>query len=405
MPRFRYLAIDSGGKRVSGELIAPDPDALVAQVTAGGLRIENIEMLDPSAEVAEAGLSEAPLERPLSDSRAGELSGHIAELAVAGLPLESGLAAIAEELPHGRARRVVEGLVRRLAKGDDLSSALAAQGAPPELQALIHAGARSGRPGEVLEQYVSHTQGLNDMRWRLGMGLAYPFVLLAVTGVLGVLLFRWIIPQFTTIFEGFGIQLPFLTIVMIKLSEVVNAYGLWLLIAGPVALAALSMMVRLSLGPVRLRMVICRIPGIGPILRWMALARFSHLMSLLVQNRIPLPESLELSGSACGDAELRDGCRRLAASIREGEPLTVSSPGALVFPRSFIQALVWSQNHASFPEALSAVGDLFASRARTLIPWLVALLAPILVTFVGLAIGLIVIALFMPLIQLLNSLS
>src|SRR5918996_368376 len=119
MPRFRYLAIDSRGKRVSGELEAPDPDALVSQVTSGGLRIESIEMLDPTARMPEESLRAPSVERLLSPSQAGELSGHIAELTEAGLPLESGLAAIAEELPRGRARRVVEGLVRKLRAGDD----------------------------------------------------------------------------------------------------------------------------------------------------------------------------------------------------------------------------------------------------------------------------------------------
>jgi type IV pilus assembly protein PilC len=405
MPRYRYLAIDSRGKRVSGELDAADPDALVSQVTSAGLRIENIEMLDPTAEIDLPGIPESPARPALSAAQTIEIGGHIAELAGAGLPLESGLAAIAPELPHGRARRVLRGLVRRLRAGDDLSHALAAEGAPPELRALIRAGARAGRIGEVLEQYVSHTQGLNDLRWRLAMGLAYPLLLLAATGALAALMFCYIIPQFTAIFADFGIELPFLTVALVQVSRVATRYGVWIVLGVTAGLTVLTVVATMSLGPVGTRMVICRIPGLGPILRWSALSRFSHLMSILVRYRVPLPESLELSGNACGDAELRHGCRHLAASVRNGEPLSLASPGAAVFPRSFIQALVWSRNHASFPEALGAVGDLFASRARTLIPWLVSILAPLLVLFVGLVIGLIVIALFMPLIQLLNSLS
>lgn len=405
MPRFRYLAIDSRGKRVSGELEAPDPDALVAQVTSGGLRIESIEMLDPTALLPEERTQRSGTATSMSSTHAGELSGHIAELTESDLPLESGLAAIAEELPQGRARWVVEGLVRQLRAGDDLATALSNQGAPAELQALIKAGARSGRTGEVLEQYVSHAQGLNDLRWRLAMGLAYPLLLLGITTALVLLLVYWIVPQFSSIFSGFGIELPWITVMMVWISDMIHGYGPWLLLGGITGVVVVWLMVRVSLGTVRTRMLICKLPGIGPILRWMALSRFAHLMSLLVQNRVSLPESLELAGNACGDAELREGCRQLADSVRVGEALTVSSPGALIFPRSFIQALVWSQNHPSFPEAMESVGDLFASRARTLIPWFIALLGPILVTFVGLIIGLVVIALFMPLIQLLNSLS
>lgn len=409
MPRFRYLAIDSRGKRVSGELEAPDPDALVSQVSSAGLRIESIEMLDPTAHMAEDLLPAPLIQKTLSASQAGELSGHIAELTEAGLPLESGLAAIAEELPRGRARWVVEGLVRKLRAGDDLSTALASQGAPAELQALIKAGARSGRTGEVLEQYVNHSQGMSELRWRLAMGLAYPLMLLVATGGLAALILYWIVPQFATIFEGFGMQLPWLTVALISVAKGFNAQGRWAFLLRfdvDIVIAIILLCCGyLSLGKKLRRVVITRIPGIGRILRWMALSRFSHLISLLIQNRIPLPEALVLAGNACGDAELCEGSRQIAQSVLEGEALSVSSPGALVFPRSFIQALVWSQNHASFPEAMDSVGDLFASRARTLIPWFIALVGPILVTLIGLAIGLVVIALFMPLIQLLNNLS
>ena len=120
MPKYAYRAIDPHGVRVSGELEASDPDAVVSQLTAQGCRIENVQMLLTASDVR-AEEQRAP---SLSAGEAREIGGHIAEVVSAGLPLEGGLAAVAEEFPGGRVRRALVRIVRKLEAGNDLESAL-----------------------------------------------------------------------------------------------------------------------------------------------------------------------------------------------------------------------------------------------------------------------------------------
>jgi type IV pilus assembly protein PilC len=150
---------------------------------------------------------------------------------------------------------------------------------------------------------------------------------------------------------------------------------------------------------------VCSLPVIGPLLRWLAIARFSTLLSLLVESRIPLDEALFLAGDASGDAEIRADCQTLQSTVRSGKTLESAVRERGRFPKSFIRALGWERYQEGFPEVLHSMAEMYAGRARALITVLIALLPPLVVCLVGFVVGFVVVALFMPLFRLLNSLS
>ncbi len=206
MTTYAYIAIDSRGQRVSGELEASDSDAVVSQLTAQGLRVESVQVAPRGP-----GSSESARPANLSPTETREVGRHISEIVSAGVPLEAGLAAIAEEFPGGRVRRELRGIVRDLEAGNDLESVLAAHRTAGYLPALVRAGARSGRTGEILENFIAGTQVVSDLRQTLWLALAYPLILLAIMAALGLFLLFIVVPRFRAILEGFQVQLPWLT--------------------------------------------------------------------------------------------------------------------------------------------------------------------------------------------------
>lgn len=402
MPLYSYIAIDAAGERVSGQFEASDPDALVSRLTAQGLRTESVQLTRPEVEASgtDALLSAGGL-RP-ADAR--EIGSHIAEIASAGLPLETGLAAIAEELPRGRLKRALRKIVADLETGTDLESALAARKSPAYLAALVRAGRRSGRTGAVLERFISSTRIVFDLRQTLAMALVYPAALLAVVLVTIVLLQGWVVPEFASVFEGFEMKLPWPTEVLVAVSNLMKDVGLPVFAIVVIALVVACVLARLALGPVETRRAICRIPVIGPLVRWIALARFSPLLSLLIESRVPLDEALLLAGEASGDALIRDDCRRLAERIRAGESLdSVARSGAGV-PLSFVRAIGLEHERRGLPEVLQSMADIYAGRARALAALLAMVVPMLVVSFVGLAVGLVVVGLMWPLVELLSKL-
>lgn len=400
MPRYRYVGFDAAGKRVTGERDAANPDALLEAIAAEVTFVESVHAVhgEPSIE----------REQPSGQMTPGQtvaVSGHVAEIVEAGLPLESGLAAVAAELPQGRTGIILRQIVRRLESGESLEEVLRTSGAPPYLQALVRAGAKSGQTGGILEQYVTHAQGLSELRGTVGLALAYPLVVFAILFVLGDFVLIWVVPQFIQIFEGFGIELPAVTQALVFVTKLVTeqtgvVLGVFLAI-----LALLIGLYVLSLREPTLRRVFCSIPVIGPMVRSIALSRFSQLFSLLIGNRVPMADSLVLAADGCGDAEIRAECRRMAARVNAGESLDIAAHHVGGFPSGFIGALSWETHQTAFPEILLSLGDMYANRARAFIAVLVTLIPPVLITLMGFTVGFIVIALFMPLIRLLNMLS
>jgi type II secretory pathway component PulF len=400
MPLYNYTAIDSLGSRVSGRLEANDPDAAAAQLTAQGLRIESVQLVLASGVWLDEG--PGPL---MAAGAARDVGGHIAEVISAGVPLEGGLAAIAEEFPVGRTRRTLREIVRRLESGENLDGVLASSGAPAYLPALVRAGRRSGKTAEILENFIAGSRSVSELRQSLWMALAYPLAVLLVTIPLLVFLFVWLIPSFETVLRGWDIRLPMMTRALTAVSGFLVEHGGTFLLTLLAAVVVVCLVIRAALGPLATRRLVGGIPVAGPLLRWLGLSRFSPILSLLIQSRVPLDEALLLAGDASGDAEIRHDCRVMAASLQSGQTLESAARDVKRFPQSFVRALSAEQYHEGFPDVLQSMSEMYAARARILVAFLMAFLPPVTVIVVGTVVGFIVISLFLPLIQLLNMLS
>lgn len=412
MPLYRFTAVTSAGVRVTRECEAANPDALLMLVAGQFATIENIRVAAPeqwgqlsAADTPDVEAAPGHAARELGRHDAAEVGRHIAELVSARLPLETGLAALAEECSSRRVRTALWRIAGELATGAELSHVLEHSGAPRELKALVQAGARSGRTAEVLERYVENLQAAFDLRNSVWLGLAYPLALLAALWGFAAFLGYWVVPQFLDIFSGFDIEVPRATVWLADITRAVRNFGGLVTASVVLIVLAVAVMLRLSLGRVLYRKLICRVPVIGSMLRSTALARFSRLMGLMIENGVPLNESLVLAARASGDAEIEHDCQRLVAAVEAGETLAGAAARLGRFPRSFVRAL--SSPHAArgMPEILQSIGDTYANRMRLVVALVLSILPPALMIIAFVTAGYVVVALFLPLIQLLNNLS
>jgi type IV pilus assembly protein PilC len=135
------------------------------------------------------------------------------------------------------------------------------------------------------------------------------------------------------------------------------------------------------------------------------LSEFCSLLAILVDNRVPLPEALRLTAAGLTDANLRDGCRRLAERVEEGAPMADAARGMLHFPRTVLSIFRWQSHAQALADGLRSAGELFAVQARVQSNIVGVFLQPLLLLFVVASVGFVVICMFMPLIKLLNELS
>jgi len=337
----------------------------------------------------------------LSAQQAAELATQVAELAKAGLPLEEGLRALAEELPDRRLSRALEEIAGELSTGATLEAAFEAQGPrlPAHLRGLVLAAVRSGNLDQVLEEFVDLQRSQAEVRQRLWLVLAYPIVLLVMLTLVGLLM-ACLIPGFAKIFRDFGAQLPRLT------QLIVQSPAPAVQLAGPPALLLALLLLSAAMPDAPgFSWLLAWIPLIGPLWRWGRLAYFSRVMRMLLEQRVPLPEALRLTAEGLPNRALAAACRRAAAQVEAGRPLSASLAAQRQFPPTLIPLVEWGERTPALAEAFRAAAEMFEGRTHYQQVFLGAILTPTLFVVIVAFVGTIMTALLLPLISLIQHLA
>lgn len=343
----------------------------------------------------------------LTPAALATLTEQLGQVALSGLPLEAGLRTLAEENTDWRIRGALREICGDLEQGIPLETSLAArqQSVPRHLLELIRAGLRTAKFGQILERYVQMSRRSAEVRAGIRLALSYPLILwFTATVILGFVMIL-IVPTFKEIFVGFNTTIPLTTRVLIGMSDLFTIYWFWTLSAVLAVVGVGAWLYLMMRSTVFGRRVFCKIPLIGPLYRLSALAELAHLLGEFVENRLPLPEALELAGSGCGDLELERGCRAVANEVRHGVPLADTAATLPHLPHGLRQILRWADQPQQFAESLYGAAEMFQSRARLHAAVFVPFFEPLSVLIVAPVIGFIVIALFQPLIHLLDDLS
>jgi type II secretory pathway component PulF len=341
--------------------------------------------------------------RELTPEESAELAFQVAALAKAGLPLPAALEAVAGDVGTRRLGRVLRHLAGRLAAGVPLEQAVAGEGArlPAHFCGLLLAGVRSGRLAPTLDEFVDVTYRGEDLRRRVSLRLLYPAGLVALLAVFLAVIFTWLIPQFAHIFRDFNTCLPALTYLIIHTSPVLvwTAAGVALLV--PILLV-LTYLAPPGTGWLRL---VSLVPLIGPLVRATSLARFCQLMAMLVDAGVPAAEALRLAAAGVPHPGLAAAARRAAAAVEAGRPLDQALAAEPWFPPTLTGLAAWGRQTNSLGEAFRSAGEMFEGRGQDQGVLLQALAPPLaLVTFLVL-VGLMVVALFLPLTSVICNLS
>lgn len=406
MPLFRYTATDASGQTVSGTVDAKGMDAARSDLAGQGLRIQS--------------LVDLTIEK-VSRKEAEEIGQHIADLTSAGLPVSDGLRALANELSSEswfptRTPGWLRAIASRLDLGEALPDVMARYRTPDDLRSIITAGMRTGRTPEAVGEYTAHTRAVNATSRFAAIAIAYPLmVMVAVMGI-ATFVFGAVVPQFKTIFEGFEVELPALTRVVIEISDLFQPLlapftgsVTTMIVATIVFLTFLVSLpwiiwrsVSINIATKRFRN---RLPVIGSVFQWSSMAKFSHLIAVLIDHHVPLPEALRYAGKGSEDPDIEDACDDLAQQIDAGEkPVLVRTPDG--FPTGFLQLLAAQSDREGIPEAMHSVANMYESRMRMHSAVIGAFMEPFILIFViGVPVAVIVLSLFLPLIKLINDLS
>jgi|CXWL01.1.fsa_nt_gi type II secretory pathway component PulF len=396
MSHFEYTAQCKGGAAISGTLESADSVAATEQLIAMGLC--NIDLRTANR---------PPLRRPLGSDDFIFFNEQLAALANAGICLDEGLRQLGKDVHSGRLRTVLEAMANDIERGQSLDEALERHAAqmPVLYSRVVRAGVKNGHLPATLLNLSHHLRLVAETKRLLAEALTYPaIVLILAIGVFCALL-MFVVPHFAETFEDFGVRLPTLTVMMIAFSQVLPR----LLIGGGVILLGVSLLLsvlRLSNGGRlwRERMIL-RVPILGSLIRNSLQARFLRAMAFAVDTAVPLPEAMRLSAGATGSPTLAGEAQRVALQVEQGVNLEDACRQTSLIPAMFGYFAGVKSDVGSLRDGLIQLSRACESRASHSQAMLRAWIAPLAVVVVGLAIGLLILALFMPLVQLIQCVS
>ena len=337
------------------------------------------------------------------------LNDQIAAMARAGLPLDQGLQELAQEMGRGQLRHVTEAIASDLREGISLPEALARQSGrvPPYYANLVTAGIQTGKLPEVLTTLTVYARTISSTRAMVFDSLIYPGVVL----ILGLALFSalafFILPGFDKIFQEFGLTLPIVTQFVLFFGRY-PVEAVVLPAAGLAVVAALSWMaVRFTAKGKRVfARLIYFVPLVGTVIRAARLAAFCDLLGMLIEYELPLPMAVRLAGAASSDPIMAARAVEIEERLKQGLPLADAFRGQGLVPEWVAWLASSGEQRGDLAAALTSIGTIYRRQVESRSIILRTVLPPFVVIITaGLLVGFFAIALFLPLIKLMEGLS
>lgn len=325
----------------------------------------------------------------------------------AGVNADTALGQLAADAPAGGMRRMLEKIHREVAQGTPIHVACRFFGRqfPPHLAAVVSAGEASAQLPAAIRALAAHVSGNAELRRTARRALIYPVVvLIATTALIGFLL-GGVVPQFAAIFASLHLELPAVTVALIRASELVR-HG-WTLV-GAVLVGGGAIAGALVRSP-RVRhardAALLHLPVLGDVIRHLATARFAAHCRLLHEAGIPLLDALRTGAELTGNAVMARQLLAARERVAVGQPLYAALPKKHAFPGFIVPALKSGETTGQLGAALRHIEDYAASRARDRLATALALLEPMLLATLTGLVGLIALSFFLPLFSLLGGVN
>ena len=420
MPRFSYVAMDARGKETKGVLEVANQNEAIGRIKEMGYFPTKVveEKGKPTdkkaAPAAKAGGKKGSINLNIKIPGLGGkvkpkvltvFTRQLATLVEAGLPLLRGLRVLEKQERNVTLKRIIGEVGMSIEGGSTFSEGLAQH--PKVFNRLYVNMVKAGEMGGVLEvvlkRLAEFMEKAQKIKGKVVAAMFYPAAVVTVAVVIMGILMVVVVPKFREIFNGIGMPLPAFTQLVLGISEFIKEH--FLIAFGMVVAFFISMKIFIStkLGRRLFDRFKLKMPVLGPVISKVAISRFSRTFGTLVSSGVPILQALTIVRETSGNVIVADAVSAVHESVKEGETITAPLEASKVFPPMVISMVDVGEQTGALPEMLMKIADTFDDEVDNAVAAMTSLLEPIMIVFLAVIVGSIVIALFMPLIALMDS--
>ncbi len=412
MPRFQYEAMNAEGKAIVDQVDARNQDEAIAKIRQMNLFPTRVVERKEEAPRAGGGRSRRVRKRSftiggVSSKQLTTFTRQLSTLTDAGIPIVQALNILEHQMKAGALKNIVGSVADEVEGGTSLSEGMSKY--PKAFDKLYCNMVKAGETGGVLELTLQRLADFREkaarLKKRVISAMVYPAAVLTFATVILILLVIFVIPNFIDMFTELGVDLPGPTKLLLAITNWCTNY--WYLIPLiPFGIVLIyKIIVSTRVGRYVVDWIYFHVPLFGPIINKSAIARFSRTFGTLIGSGVPILEALNISRDTAGNAVLANAIQTVHDSVREGDPIAEPLGQSKVCDDIVVNMVDVGEETGNLDNMLLKIADNYDEEVDAAVEGLTSLMEPIMVIGLGLVIGFIVIALFMPLIKIMTELS
>ncbi len=398
MAKFKYVARDPGGNKIEDEITAKSQAAAMQQLRRAGMNVLSVSEV-------KKGFFSMQIGKPKARVTSGDLvifTRQFATMVEAGLPVVEILDTLLEQTDDPGFKLVVTDVRASVRGGSDLSGALAKW---PKVFSdlyvnLIRAGEASGELDIILKRLSTFLEKNASLKRKIVSAMMYPSISLGMILLITIFLLIFIVPLFKDMFDKIGRELPLPTRVVLFISDGVQEYW-YLCLAGLAGLCVLWTLVKKTpRGRYLLDTVKIKAPIFGELFKKVALSRFTRTFSTMLKSGVPMLGSLDIVASTAGNGVVEEAVMASRDAVRQGEALATPLSESDIFPPMVVRMISVGERTGALETLLEKVADFYDEQVDAAVDSLTSVIEPVMIGVMGVIVGGIVIALFMPILDL-----
>ncbi|MGY6555321.1 MAG: type II secretion system F family protein [Wenzhouxiangella sp.] len=392
---FVWAGKDKRGKVLKGERAGRSEMIIKAELRQQGINPTSVRK-KPKPLFGGAG-------RRIKPADIAVFSRQLATMLNSGIPLVQSFGIISAAAENPKMKSMVDKLRTDVESGSTLAEALAKH--PVYFDqlyvSLVEAGEGAGVLDQVLDSIASYKERIESIKGKIKKALFYPAAVVAVAVIVSSVLLIFVIPQFEDIFRGFGADLPAFTRMVIDVSVFVRTQGWWMALVSVGVIVGLIELKKRNKGFAQfLDRASLRIPVVGPVLEKAALARFASTLATTFKAGVPLVDALKTVAGATGNVVYENAVNQVREDVAVGHQLQLAMQQTGLFPPMLIQMTAIGEEAGSLDAMLNKVAAVYEEEVNNTVDALSSLLEPLIIVFIGVLVGGMVVAMYLPIFQM-----